>query len=48
MQMHDSARVNPDPLRKEHLRTEGDHYLKEERNLQDSEMHEGEDYPHGD
>jgi len=47
VQFHDEARLEPDPLRKEHLRAEADYYHQEERELQKAEKR-GQDAHNGD
>ena len=43
VQLHNEARVDPDPLRKGHLRAEGDHYISKERELGEATNDEGGD-----
>jgi hypothetical protein len=38
MQLHDEARVEPDKVRRDHLRAEASHYIEKEAELQDAEQ----------
>jgi hypothetical protein len=38
LQLHNEARIEYDKKRQSHLRAEGDHYVDEERHLQEAEM----------
>lgn len=38
MQLHDEARVEPDKVRRDHLRAEASHYIEKEVDLQTSEQ----------
>jgi hypothetical protein len=45
LQLHSEARFEPDKMRASHLRAEGDHYIKQEVELQEAEMRGHEEDP---